>query len=47
MIDGRGLFLRFEPIGEPAPLFVDVSKSGTDYPKDFRTEDARQRARSL
>jgi N-formylglutamate deformylase len=37
MIDGRGLFLRIDPTGDPAPLFVDVSKSGTDYPKDFRT----------
>ena len=33
----RGLYIRYDPVGDPAPLFVDVSKSGTDYPKEFRT----------
>ena len=33
----RGLYIRYDPVGEPTPLFVDVSKSGTDYPKEFRT----------
>jgi len=32
-----GVFLRFEPEGAVAPLFVDVSKSGLEYPADFRS----------
>lgn len=32
-----GLYLRFEPEGTPVPLFVDVSKSGLEYPKEFRS----------
>lgn len=33
----RGVYICYEPIGKAVPLFVDVSKSGTDYPKEFRT----------
>ena len=32
-----GLFLRYEPVGEPVPLFVDVSRSGREYPKQYRS----------
>jgi len=32
-----GLFLRYEPIGEAVPLVVDVSRSGREYPKEFRS----------
>lgn len=32
-----GIYLRFEPAVEPAPLFVDVSKSGLEYPAEFRS----------
>jgi N-formylglutamate amidohydrolase len=32
-----GLFLRYEPIGEAAPLLVDVSRSGREYPKEYRS----------
>ncbi|MBI4190472.1 MAG: N-formylglutamate amidohydrolase [Betaproteobacteria bacterium] len=32
-----GIFLRFEPAAETLPLFVDVSKSGLEYPKEFRS----------
>jgi N-formylglutamate amidohydrolase len=32
-----GIYLRYEPEGEPAPLFVDVSKSGLEYPPEFRS----------
>ncbi|MCC7487833.1 MAG: N-formylglutamate amidohydrolase [Burkholderiales bacterium] len=32
-----GLFLRHEPLGAPAPLLVDVSRSGREYPAEYRT----------
>lgn len=32
-----GLFLRFEPEATPIPLFIDVSKSGLEYPREFRS----------
>ncbi len=32
-----GLFLRYEPRGAPAPLLVDVSRSGREYPKEYRS----------
>ena len=32
-----GLFLRYEPAAEPLPLLVDVSRSGREYPKEYRT----------
>lgn len=33
----RGVFYRDDPQGEPAPLVVDVSRSGREYPHDFRS----------
>jgi len=32
-----GLFLRYEPEGEPGPLLVDVSRSGREYPSEYRS----------
>ena len=32
-----GLFLRYEPLGEAVPLVVDVSRSGREYPKEYRS----------
>ena len=32
-----GLFLRYEPDGGPAPLLVDVSRSGREYPAEYRS----------
>lgn len=32
-----GLFLRHEPLVEPVPLLVDVSRSGREYPKTYRS----------
>jgi N-formylglutamate amidohydrolase len=32
-----GLFLRHEPQAPPAPLLVDVSRSGREYPKEYRS----------
>lgn len=32
-----GLFLRYEPAAAPAPLLVDVSRSGREYPPQYRT----------
>lgn len=32
-----GLFLRFEPETTPVPLVVDVSRSGREYPKEYRS----------
>jgi N-formylglutamate amidohydrolase len=32
-----GLFLRYEPVAEAVPLLVDVSRSGRDYPKEYRS----------
>jgi N-formylglutamate amidohydrolase len=33
----RGLFLRYEPVGDAVPLLVDVSRSGREYPKEYRS----------
>lgn len=32
-----GVFLRHDPAGAPAPLLVDVSRSGREYPAEFRS----------
>ena len=32
-----GLFLRYEPLVEAVPLLVDVSRSGREYPKEYRS----------
>jgi N-formylglutamate amidohydrolase len=32
-----GLFLRYAPAAAPAPLLVDVSRSGREYPPQYRT----------
>lgn len=32
-----GLFLRYEPLNTPVPLIVDVSRSGREYPPQYRT----------
>lgn len=32
-----GVFIRYEPIGEERPVVVDVSRSGREYPCDFRS----------
>ena len=32
-----GLFLRHEPAAAPVPLLVDVSRSGREYPPQYRT----------
>jgi N-formylglutamate deformylase len=32
-----GVFLRHDPLGQPAPVLVDVSRSGREYPADFRS----------
>ena len=32
-----GLFLRYEPLAEAVPLLVDVSRSGREYPKEYRS----------
>ena len=32
-----GVFLRFDPIGAAVPVLVDVSRSGREYPHDFRS----------
>lgn len=32
-----GVFLRQDPAGAPAPVLVDVSRSGREYPPDFRS----------
>ncbi|NKB58058.1 MAG: hypothetical protein GKS00_17175 [Alphaproteobacteria bacterium] len=38
LIDTRpGVFLRYEPAGAPVPVLVDVSRSGREYPHDFRS----------
>jgi N-formylglutamate amidohydrolase len=38
MIDIKpGVFLRYDPLAAPAPLLVDVSRSGREYPHDFRS----------
>lgn len=38
MIDvNPGVFLRYDPISNAAPVVVDVSRSGREYPPDFRS----------
>jgi N-formylglutamate deformylase len=32
-----GVFRRHDPIGEPVPVLVDVSRSGREYPPEFRS----------
>ena len=32
-----GLFLRYEPLAAPRPLLVDVSRSGREYPREYRS----------
>jgi N-formylglutamate amidohydrolase len=32
-----GLYVRHEPDGSPAPLLVDVSRSGREYPAEYRS----------
>jgi N-formylglutamate amidohydrolase len=32
-----GIWMRLDPAGEAAPLVVDVSRSGREYPHDFRS----------
>ena len=32
-----GVFLRHDPTGPAAPVLVDVSRSGREYPPDFRS----------
>jgi N-formylglutamate deformylase len=32
-----GLFLRYEPVIDAVPLLVDVSRSGREYPKEYRS----------
>jgi N-formylglutamate amidohydrolase len=32
-----GLFLRYEPVGRAVPLLVDVSRSGREYPREYRS----------
>ena len=32
-----GLFLRYEPSGDAVPVLVDVSRSGREYPKQYRS----------
>ncbi|MEN2977808.1 N-formylglutamate amidohydrolase (plasmid) [Tistrella bauzanensis] len=33
----RGVFLRFDPTVPPVPVMVDVSRSGREYPAEFRS----------
>lgn len=38
MIDvNPGVFLRYDPVSNAAPVLVDVSRSGREYPPDFRS----------
>lgn len=32
-----GLYLRYEPTAAPVPLIVDVSRSGHEYPREYRS----------
>ena len=32
-----GLFLRYEPLSRAVPILVDVSRSGREYPKEYRS----------
>ena len=33
----RGVFQRFDPVVRPVPVVVDVSRSGREYPEEFRS----------
>jgi len=33
----RGVFQRFDPVVRPVPVLVDVSRSGREYPEEFRS----------
>ena len=33
----RGVFQRFDPVASPTPIVVDVSRSGREYPEQFRS----------
>ncbi len=33
----RGVFQRFDPVVPPVPVIVDVSRSGREYPEEFRS----------
>jgi len=33
----RGVFHRFDPLVPPVPVIVDVSRSGREYPEEFRS----------
>ena len=33
----RGVLQRFDPVVPPAPVLVDVSRSGREYPEEFRS----------
>jgi N-formylglutamate amidohydrolase len=33
----RGVFQRFDPLVPPVPVIVDVSRSGREYPEEFRS----------
>lgn len=37
MIYAPGLFLRYEPLAAAVPLLVDVSRSGREYPREYRS----------
>ncbi len=37
IVAAPGLFLRFEPTAPAVPLIVDVSRSGREYPKEYRS----------
>ncbi|MCC6209905.1 MAG: N-formylglutamate amidohydrolase [Burkholderiales bacterium] len=37
MVLQRGVFQRFDPTAPPLPVVVDVSRSGREYPEEFRS----------
>lgn len=34
----RGIFQRFDPEGPRIPLMIDISRSGREYPEEFRSQ---------
>ena len=34
----RGVFQRFDPVVPPVPVMIDVSRSGREYPEEFRSK---------
>ncbi len=34
----RGIFQRFDPEGPRVPLMIDISRSGREYPEEFRSQ---------